>query len=188
MCSMPSADESWQDSARELMEEWNLTSDEESSPPSSHPPAALPPEPHLENAPANRGAEDSFPTGATMLYQAFAPRSPRPAGSGSSPRTEGHESVEAEEELADFSRAGGEGRSGKSRAEPRQTFPRRRRAGRLQAGGRAWPGGVCASLSGRGDEPGASPGGLESLPYRGRRTPAPRTAPARPHRSRPFGP
>src|SRR5208282_1361794 len=87
MCSMRNADDSRQDSARELMEDWNLGSEEE---PSHHSladrAAALPCEFGLDNEPASPqelGAEDSFPAGATLLYQAFAPMSPRPAGPGS---------------------------------------------------------------------------------------------------------
>src|SRR5271166_5916961 len=66
MCSMRNGDDSWQDSTRELMEEWNFASDEE---PSHHSPAladpavAQPCELGLDNAPAaapELEADDSF--------------------------------------------------------------------------------------------------------------------------------
>ena len=128
MCSMRNADDSWQDSARELMEEWNLGSEEEPSHHSSaHPAAALPCEFGLDNEPASPeepGAEDSFPAGPTLLYQAFAPMSPRPVGPGSSPRAGGQRNAGVGEELANSSRAGGKGRSGKNGAGTRPTLPR----------------------------------------------------------------
>ena len=128
MCSMRNADDSWQDSARELMEDWNLGSEEEPSHrSSSHPAAAMPREFGLDNEPASPeelGAEDSFPVGPTLLYQAFAPMSPRPVGPGSSLRAGGRRSAGAGEELADSSRAGGNGRSGKDGAVTRPTWPR----------------------------------------------------------------
>ena len=86
MCSMRNADDSWQDSARELMEDWNPGSEEEPSHHSSaHPAAALPCKFGLDNEPASPpelGAEDSFPGGPTLLYKAFAPLSAQPAGPG----------------------------------------------------------------------------------------------------------
>ena len=128
MCSMRNADDSWQDSARELMEDWNLGSEEEPSHrSSSHPAAAMPREFGLDNEPASPeelGAEDSFPVGPTLLYQAFAPMSPRPVGPGSSLRAGGRRSAGAGEELADSSRVGGNGRSGKDGAVTRPTWPR----------------------------------------------------------------
>ena len=169
MCSMRNADDSWQDSARELMEDWNLGSEEEPSHrSSSHRAAAMPREFGLDNEPASPeelGAENSFPVGPTLLYQAFAPMSPRPVGPGSSLRAGGRRSAGAGEELADSSRVDGNGREREGRCgNPPDLAAHWRRAGRLPAGGRAWPGGVCASLPGGGDEPGASPGGLESFP------------------------
>ena len=170
MCSMRNADDSCQDSARELMEDWNLGSEKEPSHrSSSHRAAAMPRGFGLDNKPASPeelGAEDSFPVGPTLLYQAFAPMSPRSVGPGSSLRAGGRRR-----------RRAGRGRAGRF-FESRRQRPERegrcgnppdlaahwRRAGRLPAGGRAWPGGVCASLPGGGDEPGASPGGLESFP------------------------
>ena len=62
------------------------------------------------------GAEDSFPVGPTLLYQAFAPMSPRSVGPGSSLRAGGRRSAGAGEELADSSRVDGNGRSGKDGA------------------------------------------------------------------------
>ena len=127
MCSMRNADDSWQDSARELMEDWNLGSEEESHRSSSHPAAAMPREFGLDNEPASPeelGAEHSFPVGPTLLYQAFAPMSPRSVGPGSSLRAGGHRSAGAGEEPADSSRAGGNGRSGKDGAVTRPTWPR----------------------------------------------------------------
>src|SRR5208283_5983601 len=105
MCSMRNADDWWQDSARELMEDWNLGSEEEPSHHSlSHPAAALPCEFGLDTEPAapeELGAEDSFPAGPTLLCQAFAPMSLRPVGTGSSLRAGGHSSAGVGEEQAD---------------------------------------------------------------------------------------
>src|SRR5271166_6917257 len=120
MCSMPNGDDSWQDSTREILEDWNLGSEEESSHHSlADPPAAPPCEFGLDNepaSPAELGPEDSFPVGPTLLYQAFAPMSPRPAGPGSSPRSGGHGSAGVGGNLAGSSRAGGSGGSGKNGA------------------------------------------------------------------------
>src|SRR5271166_2453479 len=128
MCSMRNADDSWQDSARELMEDWNLGSEEEPSHrSSSHRAAAMPREFGLNNEPASPeelGAEDSFPVGPTLLYQAFAPMSPRPVGPGSSLRASGRRIAGAGEELAESSRVGGNARGGKDGAVTRPTWPR----------------------------------------------------------------
>ncbi len=128
MCSMRNADDSWQDSARELMDDWNPGSEEEPSHHSSaHPAAALPCEFGLDNEPASPpelGAEDSFPGGPTLLYKAFAPLSAQPAGPGSSPRAGGHKSAGVGEEPADSSTAGDNGRSGKNGAGTRRSWPR----------------------------------------------------------------
>ena len=128
MCSMRNADDSCQDSARELMEDWNLGSEEEPSHrSSSHRAAAMPRGFGLDNKPASPeelGAEDSFPVGPTLLYQAFAPMSPRSVGPGSSLRAGGRRSAGAGEELADSSRVDGNGRSGKDGAVTRPTWPR----------------------------------------------------------------
>ena len=128
MCSMRNADDSRQDSARELMEDWNLGSEEE---PSHHSladrAAALPCEFGLDNEPASPqelGAEDSFPAGATLLYQAFAPMSPRPAGPGSSARAGAQRNAGVAEGRANSSRAGDKSRSGKNGAGTRPTGPR----------------------------------------------------------------
>ena len=109
------------------MEDWNLGSEEESPRSSSHPAAAMPREFGLDNEPASPeelGAEHSFPVGPTLLYQAFAPMSPRSVGPGSSLRAGRHRSTGAGEEPADSSRAGGNGRSGKDGAVTRPTWPR----------------------------------------------------------------
>src|SRR5271157_5955478 len=128
MCAMRNADDSWQDPARELMDDWNLGSEEEPSQhASTHPAAALPCEFGLDNepaSPAGLGAEDSFPVGPTLLYQAFAPMSLRPAGPASSPRAGGHRSADVGEEPADSSTAGSTGRSGKNGAGTRPSWPR----------------------------------------------------------------
>src|SRR5271157_4352143 len=120
MCSMRNADDSWQDSARELMEDWNLGSEEEPSHDSlADRAAALPCEFGLDikpAAPEELGAEDSFPAGPTLLYQAFAPMSSRPVSTGSSLRAGGHSSAGVGEELANSSRAGDKSRSGKNGA------------------------------------------------------------------------
>ncbi|HMF35961.1 MAG TPA: serine/threonine-protein kinase, partial [Isosphaeraceae bacterium] len=125
---MRNADDSWQDPARELMDDWNLGSEEEPSQhASTHPAAALPCEFGLDNepaSPAGLGAEDSFPVGPTLLYQAFAPMSLRPAGPASSPRAGGHRSADVGEEPADSSTAGSTGRSGKNGAGTRPSWPR----------------------------------------------------------------
>ena len=128
MCSMRNADDSCQDSARQLMEDWNLGSEEEPSHrSSSHRAAAMPREFGLDNEPASPeelGAEDTFPVGPTLLCQAFAPMSPRPVGPGSSLRAGGRGSAGAGEELADSSRAGDNGRSGKDGAVTGPAWPR----------------------------------------------------------------
>ncbi|MGO9814338.1 MAG: protein kinase domain-containing protein [Isosphaeraceae bacterium] len=119
---MRNGNDSRQDSTRELMEEWNLASDEE---PSHHslvlagPAVALPCELGLDNAPAAAAeleADDSFPAGPTLLCQAFVPMSPRPDGPGSSCPAGGNGSAGVG--------AGGKGRSGKKGAGTRPTWPR----------------------------------------------------------------
>jgi len=128
MCSMRNADDSWKDSARELLEDWNLGSEEEQTHHSmDDPPPALPWEFGLDNgraAPVELGAEDSFPSGPTLLYQAFAPMSPRLVGPGSSSRARGQRDSGVEEDMVDASRAGGHGRSAKNDAGTRPTWPR----------------------------------------------------------------
>ncbi|MGZ3487322.1 MAG: hypothetical protein ACXVBY_10735 [Isosphaeraceae bacterium] len=102
------------------MEDWNLGSEKEPSHrSSSHRADAMPRGFGLDNKPASPeelGAEDSFPVGPTLLYQAFAPMSPRSVGPGSSLRAGGRRSAGAGEELADSSRVDGNGRSGKDGA------------------------------------------------------------------------
>jgi len=150
------------------MEDWNLGSEEEPSHrSSSHRAAVMPRGFGLDNKPASPeelGAEDSFPVGPTLLYQAFAPMSPRSVGPGSSLRAGGHRSAGAGEELADSSRVDGNGRSGKDGAVTRPTWPR---IGDELGGFRLvveLGRGAFARVFLAGDEPGASPGGLESFP------------------------
>ena len=96
------------------MEDWNLGSEKEPSHrSSSHRADAMPRGFGLDNKPASPeelGAEDSFPVGPTLLYQAFAPMSPRSVGPGSSLRAGGRRSAGAGEELADLRTAMAAGR------------------------------------------------------------------------------
>ncbi len=119
---MRNTDDSWQDSARELMEEWNLASEEDSPPHSFHSPASLPSELGFNLAPAELEAEKSFPVGPTMLYRAFDPRSPRTPGTGPSQRADGQNSADGGAGVV--SSGTGYALSGKNGAGTRLSFPR----------------------------------------------------------------
>ena len=125
---MRDSDESWQDSAKELMEDWNLAEEEEPSLDSLPPQGAAQPcesahDKELGLTP-QLDAEDSFPVGSTLLYQALTSRSVGPRDSNSSSRVEGQSQAAVAANPAEFAGAGSSGRIAGTGPATRPRWPR----------------------------------------------------------------
>lgn len=114
--------EAWQDSARQILDEWNLESSDEpaacsltslpktASSPSQSPSSSpiLPPDLDKHNIAPLAASKpfcqhDSFPAGPTMLVHAFVPDGPAPAGLDREQRTPGDDASELSLVLANRS-------------------------------------------------------------------------------------